>query len=214
MLKFIKSTQKNVKILYPFWYCTLGLCIKFFPFLQCPDKPIFTPLSLYSFPLPTLKDSASPSKRTSVSSFQSTVDSDSAASISLNVELDNVNFHIKKPSKYPHVPPHPADQKGRRQHHLHSTQAGNWALGSHTACPLPSSVPKGCRDLEWVLFHRFWFSSPRTPAHTFFWLILFISYFLPLHYHAQFKAYSLEKELYLTVLPIMCNFQGGNSLHL
>ncbi|XP_077813582.1 1-phosphatidylinositol 3-phosphate 5-kinase isoform X23 [Macaca mulatta] len=57
------------------------------------------------------EDSASPSKRTSVSSFQSTVDSDSAASISLNVELDNVNFHIKKPSKYPHVPPHPADQK-------------------------------------------------------------------------------------------------------
>ncbi|KAM7339442.1 hypothetical protein ACRRTK_000057 [Alexandromys fortis] len=58
-----------------------------------------------------LANSASPSKRTSVSSFQSTVDSDSAASISLNVELDNVNFHIKKPSKYPHVPPHPADQK-------------------------------------------------------------------------------------------------------
>ncbi|XP_055967625.1 1-phosphatidylinositol 3-phosphate 5-kinase [Sorex fumeus] len=58
-----------------------------------------------------LTNSASPSKRTSVSSFQSTVDSDSAASISLNVELDNVNFHIKKPSKYPHVPPHPADQK-------------------------------------------------------------------------------------------------------
>uniref|UniRef100_A0A8B9WW38 Phosphoinositide kinase, FYVE-type zinc finger containing n=1 Tax=Bos mutus grunniens TaxID=30521 RepID=A0A8B9WW38_BOSMU len=62
-----------------------------------------------------LTNSASPSKRTSVSSFQSTVDSDSAASISLNVELDNVNFHIKKPSKYPHVPPHPADQKGRRE---------------------------------------------------------------------------------------------------
>ncbi|XP_074154973.1 1-phosphatidylinositol 3-phosphate 5-kinase isoform X1 [Sminthopsis crassicaudata] len=58
-----------------------------------------------------LANSASPSKRTSVSSFQSTMDSDSAASISLNVELDNVNFHIKKPSKYPHVPPHPADQK-------------------------------------------------------------------------------------------------------
>ncbi|XP_063503929.1 1-phosphatidylinositol 3-phosphate 5-kinase isoform X23 [Pongo pygmaeus] len=61
-----------------------------------------------------LANSASPSKRTSVSSFQSTVDSDSAASISLNVELDNVNFHIKKPSKYPHVPPHPADQKVER----------------------------------------------------------------------------------------------------
>ncbi|KAJ7408230.1 1-phosphatidylinositol 3-phosphate 5-kinase [Pitangus sulphuratus] len=58
-----------------------------------------------------LANSASPSKRTSVSSFQSTMDSDSAASISLNVELDNVNFHIKKHSKYPHVPPHPADQK-------------------------------------------------------------------------------------------------------
>ncbi|KAH0621683.1 hypothetical protein JD844_023255 [Phrynosoma platyrhinos] len=60
-----------------------------------------------------LTNSASPSKRTSVSSFQSAMDSDSAASISLNVELDNVNFHIKKHSKYPHVPPHPADQKGQ-----------------------------------------------------------------------------------------------------
>ncbi|XP_044287721.1 1-phosphatidylinositol 3-phosphate 5-kinase isoform X3 [Varanus komodoensis] len=58
-----------------------------------------------------LTNSASPSKRTSISSFQSAMDSDSAASISLNVELDNVNFHIKKHSKYPHVPPHPADQK-------------------------------------------------------------------------------------------------------
>lgn len=42
------------------------------------------------------------------------MDSDSAASINLNVELDNVNFHIKKHSKYPLVPPHPADQKGMR----------------------------------------------------------------------------------------------------
>ncbi|XP_075464574.1 1-phosphatidylinositol 3-phosphate 5-kinase isoform X4 [Ascaphus truei] len=58
-----------------------------------------------------LTNSASPSKRTSVSSFQSAMDSDSAASISLNVEMDNVNFHIKKHSKYPHVPPHPADHK-------------------------------------------------------------------------------------------------------
>ncbi|KAM5152064.1 1-phosphatidylinositol 3-phosphate 5-kinase isoform 2-T2 [Mantella aurantiaca] len=58
-----------------------------------------------------LTNSASPSKRTSVSSFQSAMDSDSAASISLNVEMDNVNFHIKKHSKYPHVPPHPSDQK-------------------------------------------------------------------------------------------------------
>ncbi|MEQ2213993.1 hypothetical protein XENOCAPTIV_025280, partial [Xenoophorus captivus] len=56
-------------------------------------------------------DSASPSKRTSVSSFHSAVDSDSAASINLNMEQNNVNFHIKKRSKYPHVPP-PADQKG------------------------------------------------------------------------------------------------------
>ncbi|KAM9486056.1 1-phosphatidylinositol 3-phosphate 5-kinase isoform 4-T4 [Clarias gariepinus] len=54
--------------------------------------------------------SASPSKRTSVSSFHSAVDSDSA-SINLNVEQDNVNFHIKKQAKYPHVPPHPAEQK-------------------------------------------------------------------------------------------------------
>ncbi|XP_069052410.1 1-phosphatidylinositol 3-phosphate 5-kinase isoform X3 [Lepisosteus oculatus] len=58
-----------------------------------------------------LPNSASPSKRTSVSSFHSAVDSDSAASINLNVELDNVNFHIKKHSKYPHVPPHPAEPK-------------------------------------------------------------------------------------------------------
>ncbi|XP_066053122.1 1-phosphatidylinositol 3-phosphate 5-kinase-like [Chamaea fasciata] len=56
-------------------------------------------------------NSASPSKRASVSSFRSTMDSDSAASISLNMELDDVNFHIKKRSKYPPVPPHPADQK-------------------------------------------------------------------------------------------------------
>lgn len=55
--------------------------------------------------------SASPSKRTSVSSFHSAVDSDSAASINLNVEQDNVNFHIKKQAKYPHVPPHPGEQK-------------------------------------------------------------------------------------------------------
>lgn len=137
MLKFIKSTQKNVKILYPFWYCTLGLCIKiFFLSSNALIKPIFTPLSLYSFPLPTLKDSASPSKRTSVSSFQSTVDSDSAASISLNVELDNVNFHIKKPSKYPHVPPHPADQKGRRQ------SPPGWALGSHYSLSSAFLCPK------------------------------------------------------------------------
>ncbi|KAK2850255.1 hypothetical protein Q7C36_009038 [Tachysurus vachellii] len=55
--------------------------------------------------------SASPSKRTSVSSFHSAVDSDSAASINLNMEQDNVNFRIKKQAKYPHVPPHPAEQK-------------------------------------------------------------------------------------------------------
>ncbi|XP_062861919.1 1-phosphatidylinositol 3-phosphate 5-kinase isoform X1 [Trichomycterus rosablanca] len=59
----------------------------------------------------TAPSSASPSKRTSVSSFHSAVDSDSAASINLNVEQDNVNFHIKKQAKYPHVPPHPAEQK-------------------------------------------------------------------------------------------------------
>ncbi|XP_071775667.1 1-phosphatidylinositol 3-phosphate 5-kinase isoform X4 [Centroberyx gerrardi] len=58
----------------------------------------------------TMPNSASPSKRTSVSSFQSAVDSDSAASINLNMEQDNVNFHIKKQSKYPHVPP-PTEQK-------------------------------------------------------------------------------------------------------
>nr|XP_040056958.1 1-phosphatidylinositol 3-phosphate 5-kinase isoform X1 [Gasterosteus aculeatus aculeatus] len=51
-----------------------------------------------------MPNSASPSKRTSVSSSQSVVDSDSAASINLNMEQNNVNFHIKKQSKYPHVP--------------------------------------------------------------------------------------------------------------
>ncbi|XDV30332.1 hypothetical protein PO909_033271 [Leuciscus waleckii] len=56
-------------------------------------------------------NSASPSKRTSVSSFHSAVDSDSAASINLNMEQDNVNFHIKKQAKYPHVPPYQAEQK-------------------------------------------------------------------------------------------------------
>ncbi|XP_061579181.1 1-phosphatidylinositol 3-phosphate 5-kinase isoform X3 [Cololabis saira] len=57
-----------------------------------------------------IPDSASPSKRTSVSSFHSAVDSDSASSINLNMEQNNVNFHIKKQSKYPHVPP-AAEQK-------------------------------------------------------------------------------------------------------
>ncbi|KAM9346936.1 1-phosphatidylinositol 3-phosphate 5-kinase [Symphorus nematophorus] len=52
----------------------------------------------------TMPNSSGPSKRTSVSSFQSVVDSDSAASINLNMEQNNVNFHIKKQSKYPHVP--------------------------------------------------------------------------------------------------------------
>lgn len=52
----------------------------------------------------TMPNSAGPSKRTSVSSFHSVVDSDSAASINLNMEQNNVNFHIKKQTKYPHVP--------------------------------------------------------------------------------------------------------------
>ncbi|KAM9709709.1 LOW QUALITY PROTEIN: 1-phosphatidylinositol 3-phosphate 5-kinase [Menidia menidia] len=57
-----------------------------------------------------MPNSTSPSKRTSVSSLQSAVDSDSAASINLNMEQNNVNFHIKRQSKYPHVPP-AAEQK-------------------------------------------------------------------------------------------------------
>ncbi|KTG05152.1 hypothetical protein cypCar_00015577 [Cyprinus carpio] len=61
-------------------------------------------------------NSASPSKRTSVSSFHSAVDSDSAASINLNMEQDNVNFHIKKQAKYPHVPPYQAEQKSMEPH--------------------------------------------------------------------------------------------------
>lgn len=59
-----------------------------------------------------MPNSASPSKRTSVSSSHSVVDSDSAASINLNMEQNNVNFHVKKQSKYPHVPP-AAEQKGK-----------------------------------------------------------------------------------------------------
>lgn len=54
-------------------------------------------------PVSLCLDSAGPSKRTSVSSFQSVVDSDSAASINLNMEQNNVNFHIKKQSKNPSV---------------------------------------------------------------------------------------------------------------
>uniref|UniRef100_A0A3Q4HET2 1-phosphatidylinositol 3-phosphate 5-kinase n=1 Tax=Neolamprologus brichardi TaxID=32507 RepID=A0A3Q4HET2_NEOBR len=57
-----------------------------------------------------MPNSASPSKRTSVSSSHSVMDSDSAASINLNMEQNNVNFHVKKQSKYPHVPP-AAEQK-------------------------------------------------------------------------------------------------------
>lgn len=73
--------------------------------LQVVSQPQLTELSLSP-------DSASPSKRTSVSSFQSVVDSDSAASINLNMEQNNVNFHIKKQSKYPHVPA-VTEQKGK-----------------------------------------------------------------------------------------------------
>lgn len=68
------------------------------------------------WPPHNFSDSASPSKRTSVSSFHSAVDSDSAASININVEQDNVNFHIKKQAKYPHVPPYPAEQKSMEPH--------------------------------------------------------------------------------------------------
>ncbi|XP_068602699.1 LOW QUALITY PROTEIN: 1-phosphatidylinositol 3-phosphate 5-kinase-like [Brachionichthys hirsutus] len=53
-------------------------------------------------------NSAGPSKRTSVSSSQSVVDSDSASSINLDVEQNNVNFHIKRQTK--HAPP-AADHK-------------------------------------------------------------------------------------------------------
>lgn len=57
-----------------------------------------------------MPNSTGPSKRTSVSSYQSVVDSDSAASINLNMEQNNVNFHIKKQSKPPHVSL-PSEQK-------------------------------------------------------------------------------------------------------
>lgn len=60
--------------------------------------------------------SAGPSKRTSVSSFHSAVDSDSAASINLNMEQNNVNFRIKKQSKCPQAFP-ALEQKCK---HLHT----------------------------------------------------------------------------------------------
>lgn len=183
-----------MKILYPFWYCTLGLYIKKTIFLLSSNtlmKPIFYSLPLpVSFPFPTLKDSASPSKRTSVSSFQSTVDSDSAASISLNVELDNVNFHIKKPSKYPHVPPHPADQKGRRQSPSGiPTQAGQ--LG-HRSASLSLWLPL-CHTAEgtWSGFCSTLSHFPHSSSPYFFWLVPFISCFLPEDHHTQFKACGL-----------------------
>ncbi|CAB1347044.1 unnamed protein product [Coregonus sp. 'balchen'] len=69
-------------------------------------------------------NSSSPSKRTSVSSFQSAVDSDSAASINLNMEQDNVNFHIKKQSKYPYVPPHPTEHPTEQKEYLVSEDRG------------------------------------------------------------------------------------------
>ncbi|XP_029688466.1 1-phosphatidylinositol 3-phosphate 5-kinase isoform X7 [Takifugu rubripes] len=53
----------------------------------------------------TMPSSAGPSKRTSVSSVHSAVDSDSAASINLNMEQNNVNFRIKKDSKCPQAFP-------------------------------------------------------------------------------------------------------------
>ncbi|XP_028292935.1 1-phosphatidylinositol 3-phosphate 5-kinase isoform X2 [Gouania willdenowi] len=59
----------------------------------------------------TAPASNSPSKRTSVSSFHSVADSDSASSINLNMEQNNVNFHIKKLSKNPHVSSSFAEQK-------------------------------------------------------------------------------------------------------
>lgn len=196
-----------MKILYPFWYCTLGLYIKktFFSFPPIPWwNPFSLPSSPYiSFPSPTLKDSASPSKRTSVSSFQSTVDSDSAASISLNMELDNVNFHIKKPSKYPHVPPHPADQKGRRES-PGGTQAQAGELGHRISSQpvlLASSVPSIWLRGFGVGFVPPPFSSPHFSPHL-FWLVLFISSFLPQYHHTQSKACSLSKELHLTALPL------------
>ncbi|XP_067371389.1 1-phosphatidylinositol 3-phosphate 5-kinase isoform X4 [Channa argus] len=71
----------------------------------------------------TTSNSASPSKRTSVSSFQSVMDSDSASSINLNMEQNNVNFHIKKQSKYPHVPP-AGEQKGKCTEFLVSEDGG------------------------------------------------------------------------------------------
>lgn len=60
--------------------------------------------------------SSGPSQRTSVSSFHSVVDSDSAASINLNMEQNNVNFRIKKQSKCPQAFP-ALEQKCK---HLHT----------------------------------------------------------------------------------------------
>lgn len=97
------------------WKPFLPQVLQFF-FLTRYPLPFITPKKIKqkgspeSHPPFAVSGSSSPSKRTSVSSFQSAVDSDSAASINLNMEQDNVNFHIKKPAKYPHVPP-PANEK-------------------------------------------------------------------------------------------------------
>lgn len=196
-----------MKILYPFWYCTLGLYIKKTIFLLSSNtlmKPIFySPPLPVSFPSPTLKDSASPSKRTSVSSFQSTVDSDSAASISLNVELDNVNFHIKKPSKYPHVPPHPADQKGRRQSPSGiQTQAGQ--LGHRSPASLSLWLPlRPMAERTWCGFCSTLSHFPHSSSPYFFfgWFLLFLVFSLRTT-TPNLKFVVFERHYILTAVPL------------
>ncbi|XP_078714192.1 1-phosphatidylinositol 3-phosphate 5-kinase isoform X1 [Lampetra fluviatilis] len=58
-----------------------------------------------------LKGRSSPEKRASVSSFHSVASTDSAASVSLSSDLDNVNFHVKRHSSQPHVPPYYTEQR-------------------------------------------------------------------------------------------------------
>uniref|UniRef100_UPI0035901CC2 1-phosphatidylinositol 3-phosphate 5-kinase isoform X2 n=1 Tax=Myxine glutinosa TaxID=7769 RepID=UPI0035901CC2 len=58
------------------------------------------------------RESGSPDIRSSISSFHSVESADSIASVSLSSDLDNVNFHVKKSSQFPHVPQHHTDQQG------------------------------------------------------------------------------------------------------
>lgn len=121
-------------------------------------KPVFTPSSPYMSFLPTLKDSASPSKRTSVSSFQSTVDSDSAVFHQPERGAGQRELPYQEALQVPHVPPHPVDQKGRRSHHLESEhRLESWAADLIRPVLLLPLSP-WLRGFAVVLVHPFHFS--------------------------------------------------------